>query len=177
MEPELTDFIVTSETIRKVEEYDRPKDGYELIIGIPAAWTPVCAEEMEALNFGFVVRTELDTVSHIVMLDTPSSIQAWIRENHWYNLQVLVSHEAAYVHDLLTGDLERPVSRTVIVSHYEPRQPKGTVEKAFSKGLFGETAMTFSDTHELLRYTTHMDIPRNFEEMERVVTHHANNRM
>lgn len=169
MENELTDFIVTAETVRQVEEYDHPSEGYELIIGIPAVFTPVCREEMEKLNNRPLVIEGPDIHSRIVMLDNPHAIREWLVQNGWTKLEVLVSKYAAEYNDLATGDLDRPISRTMVVNFYERSPFEGTHS-------FFNPLMT-TKTTELLRLTTHMDIPRNFEVARDVILHHAKNRI
>lgn len=178
---ERPDYLVTCDTIRQVEEYSHPKDGYEVLIGIPAAFTPVCAEEMEALNKGIPLELpyEVAGVTRIVMLDNPHSVQAWLRDNRWENLQVLISPYCASSNEMTTGDAGRPMQRTVVVNFYEPREAENPIERMvsdFGKFPFVEP-MRFARTIELLRYQTHMDIPRNFQEVQRVISHHAENRL
>lgn len=150
-ESELVDFIVTHDSMQRVAEYERPDEGYEIVVAIPAAFTPVCASELEILEE--LSKGEIGESLVVVMLENPHSVQAWLKEKKLEQIKVLVSEWATNIYDLKTGYKDRPLSRTMIVTHYQKEAQR----------------------NELLRYTTHMDIPRNFDEAIRVIEHHKTN--
>jgi peroxiredoxin len=173
------DYLVSKHSITSVEEYEKPKGGYEVVIAIPAAFTPVCAGELETLDDLFArdwgMPEGMQAVSvRVVMLDNPHSVQQWLKSMN-LGISVLVSDYAASAHDLTTGDKLRPLSRTMVVNFYQERAAKNDLEKSVEQFPFGK--YKFYETVELLRYTTHMDITRNFDEAFGVIREHAKNRL
>lgn len=161
------DYIVTKDTIKEVrehEEFTGKNAPYKVIVGIPAAFTPICGEELQQLfDLHKAIETQgMDDVELVtIMLDQPYAVQAWLKElKAPDDFKVFISEAAVMNFHMRNGDQARPVKRSMVV--------------LFSKGLPGH--MEYEHTW-LANVENHMDIPRNIEDALRVIEHHKENRL